>query len=305
MRVGLHNWVTTDKSGASENVRSNNISKFLNRILGIPVQIQNYLFQYFTDTLAATISEAKRLGRYDYGIQDLGARGEEVKLESVQKYSLKHATGMAPIELHTVTVDRGLSWADAVAKLGDDANANEGFYVNYRSDAVSLVKYALGEKYQTFRPNTGLGGQLLTIVEIKRVSHKVTLQQAQYHWERQYSFSKDKCSHVFFKGSCASKAAGFACDYGLRQYTHNVLSGSVLSVWQKVEGVMARYTTKVRSLQVLRVKAGAVKIVGISIPKGCVRDLKDSLLQAEIAYADESDGDVEPLNEDGDSYDEY
>ena len=44
------------------------ISKFLNRILGIPVEQQNALFQYFTDTLSAVIFQAKRNGRWDLGI---------------------------------------------------------------------------------------------------------------------------------------------------------------------------------------------------------------------------------------------
>lgn len=46
----------------------NNISKFLNRILGMPVDLQNRLFKYFTDTLNATISTAKKTGRFDLGI---------------------------------------------------------------------------------------------------------------------------------------------------------------------------------------------------------------------------------------------
>lgn len=46
----------------------NNISKFLNRILGMPVELQNRLFKYFTDTLAAIIGQAKKMGRFDLGI---------------------------------------------------------------------------------------------------------------------------------------------------------------------------------------------------------------------------------------------
>uniref|UniRef100_A0A1A9WV68 Strawberry notch helicase C domain-containing protein n=1 Tax=Glossina brevipalpis TaxID=37001 RepID=A0A1A9WV68_9MUSC len=50
-----------------------NISKFLNRILGIPVKLQNRLFKYFTDTLAAIIKQAKKGGRFDLDILHLGA----------------------------------------------------------------------------------------------------------------------------------------------------------------------------------------------------------------------------------------
>lgn len=46
----------------------NNISKFLNRILGMPVDLQNRLFKYFTDTLNATLDSARKSGRFDLGI---------------------------------------------------------------------------------------------------------------------------------------------------------------------------------------------------------------------------------------------
>ena len=45
-----------------------NISKFLNRLLGIPVKLQNQLFNYFTDTLGVLLVQAKRMGKYDGGI---------------------------------------------------------------------------------------------------------------------------------------------------------------------------------------------------------------------------------------------
>lgn len=41
------------------------MSKFLNRILGIKVELQNLLFKYFSDTLAAVVSQAKRNGSFD------------------------------------------------------------------------------------------------------------------------------------------------------------------------------------------------------------------------------------------------
>ena len=43
----------------------NDMSKFLNRILGMKVEKQNLLFKYFADTLNATINQAKRAGKYD------------------------------------------------------------------------------------------------------------------------------------------------------------------------------------------------------------------------------------------------
>lgn len=44
------------------------ITKFLNRILGLPVHAQNALFQYFSDIVAELVKQAKHDGSYDMGI---------------------------------------------------------------------------------------------------------------------------------------------------------------------------------------------------------------------------------------------
>lgn len=71
----------------------------------MPVELQNRLFTYFMDTLQEIISQARRTGRFDLGILDLGAAGESVTRVKRVKFLRKHATGVAPIELHTVYVE--------------------------------------------------------------------------------------------------------------------------------------------------------------------------------------------------------
>lgn len=113
-----------------------NISKFLNRILGMPVDLQNRLFQYFTDTLAAIVITAKKSGRYDLGILDLGT--EEAKIHRTRLYTFmtKHPTGTGKIELHSFDVERGMSWEEAKAKWSLLFGTHEGFYI---SNDVSLI----------------------------------------------------------------------------------------------------------------------------------------------------------------------
>lgn len=48
-----------------------NIPKFLNRILGLPVKLQNYLFDYFMETVESCIEKAKEAGRFDLGIMGM------------------------------------------------------------------------------------------------------------------------------------------------------------------------------------------------------------------------------------------
>ena len=63
-----------------------NMSRFLNRILGLPVKLQNQLFSYFTDTLAAVCQQAKKLGKWDGRIQDFGTQGERVEVVETREY---------------------------------------------------------------------------------------------------------------------------------------------------------------------------------------------------------------------------
>lgn len=47
---------------------------------------------------------------------DLGAAGENVTRVRLVRFMRKHATGVAPTELHTVRVERGMIWQEAIDK---------------------------------------------------------------------------------------------------------------------------------------------------------------------------------------------
>ena len=80
--------------------------RFLNRLLGLPVDLQNSVFSYFADTLHAIIAIAKRRGEYDGGIMDFGASGEHhVEVVKSQEFECDPALGPANYtELHKVCV---------------------------------------------------------------------------------------------------------------------------------------------------------------------------------------------------------
>ena len=66
--VGL---LTSDNGTYIIEKDSATISKFLNRLLGLPVHAQNALFQYFSDIVAELVKQAKHDGTYDMGIMGL------------------------------------------------------------------------------------------------------------------------------------------------------------------------------------------------------------------------------------------
>ncbi|XP_060532767.1 protein strawberry notch isoform X2 [Cylas formicarius] len=275
----------------------NNMSKFLNRILGMPVELQNRLFKYFTDTLAAIITQAKRTGRFDLGILDLGAGGEVVKRVRCVTFVRKHATGTAPTELHMVHVERGMSWPEALDKFSELAGENEGFWLSHqvrngKHTAILAVAVDAGgtatnkkkpeskkeQMFSVYRPNTGLQFRQESLAELEKKYKKVDSTDAEKAWTEQYDSSVNTCSHAYWRGNCRNVTAGHDCEVGLRRRAYNVMSGSVLSVWSRVEGVLASRNGAQNKMQVIRLRTQEdLKIVGTLIPKNCVEPLVDAL----------------------------
>ncbi|KAM3957889.1 LOW QUALITY PROTEIN: protein strawberry notch [Aphomia sociella] len=279
----------------------NNMSKFLNRILGMPVDLQNRLFKYFTDTLTAVMEQAKRSGRFDLGILDLGSAGESVRRVRCVRFLRRHATGQAPVELHTVHSERGMEWMEALEKWSGAASPKDGFYLslaarNGKYTAVlCLAALPAGHKkdklhkkeqmYQIYRPNTGLQLRLESLAEIEKKYKKVESAEAEAAWRAQYSASLRVCSHAYWRGACRSAAD---CEVGLRRRSYHVLSGSVLAVWARVEAALAARSA-LHKMQVVRIKTDlGLKIVGTMIPKNCVESLKEALSSDAVSVTEQN-----------------
>ncbi|XP_044763313.1 protein strawberry notch-like isoform X2 [Coccinella septempunctata] len=291
-----------------------NISKFLNRILGIRVELQNRLFKYFTDTMNAMIAIAKRNGTFDLGILDLGANSRDViKRVRTITFLYKHPTGVAPIELHKLVVERGLSWKDALQKFEEEASEqHEGFYASRHGNrgrhlVILLIKverptgrrgtYETDDKLALYRPNTGKQNQLVTLAEIEHKYYKTDAKEVQNLWEEQYNCTI--CSHLYMNGDCRS---GSNCENGLRRRTYHVLAGAVLPIWLKIEKAIADKSNEEdnekenkkenrkekNKMQVIRVKTvDNMKIVGTLIKNHLVDGLVKVLTEEAESVKDE------------------
>lgn len=92
------------------------VSKFLNRILGLEISRQQWLFDYFARYLEKTIKASIRDGTYGQGITDL--RGRKLKFLTSEHQELKLETPSPfPVELHVIDIDLGMDMDAADAKL--------------------------------------------------------------------------------------------------------------------------------------------------------------------------------------------
>ncbi|NWR76535.1 SBNO1 protein, partial [Centropus bengalensis] len=282
--VGLIN--VEDRSGILTLDKDyNNIGKFLNRILGMEVHQQNALFQYFSDTLNAVIQNAKKNGRYDMGILDLGSGDEKVRKADVKKFLTPGYSTSGHVELYTISVERGMSWDEATKIWAEQTGPDDGFYLslqirNNKKTAI-LVKEVNPKKklFLVYRPNTGKQLKLETCADLRKKYKKVPSEDALPHWLEQYNSSADTCTHAYWLvGNCKKAGLGLVCEVGLRCRTYYVLCGSVLSVWTKVEGVLASVSGTNVKMQIVRLRTeDGQRIVGLIIPANCVSPLVNLL----------------------------
>uniref|UniRef100_A0A2K5KA83 Protein strawberry notch homolog 1 n=1 Tax=Colobus angolensis palliatus TaxID=336983 RepID=A0A2K5KA83_COLAP len=242
----------------------NNIGKFLNRILGMEVHQQNALFQYFADTLTAVV--------------------QNVRKSDVKKFLTPGYSTSGHVELYTISVERGMSWEEATKIWAELTGPDDGFYLslqirNNKKTAI-LVKEVNPKKklFLVYRPNTGKQLKLEIYADLKKKYKKVVSDDALMHWLDQYNSSADTCTHAYWRGNCKKASLGLVCEIGLRCRTYYVLCGSVLSVWTKVEGVLASVSGTNVKMQIvwLRTEDGQW-IVGLIILANCVSPLVNLL----------------------------
>ncbi|XP_073258615.1 protein strawberry notch homolog 1-like isoform X3 [Porites lutea] len=286
--IGVGLVVKDEKSGLTslEKGDYSNMSRFLNRILGIKVELQNRLFAYFMKTLSVVIQQEKRNGRWDEGILDLGAHGEAVNNRSVETFVGNSVFGTATTELHTVSVERGVSWEESFQLRTRQSQPADGYYLSNQSRngkkyAILVICQSRSKKknlYSVYRPNTGLQTKQDSLEEIKKKYKKVSDAEAKASWDEQYNSALTQCIHAYGKGNCKRMALGLTCEVGKRQRTFHILSGSVLSVWSKLESVLAGQPGANSKVQIVRCrKSDGSRIVGCLIPSNCVPALARTL----------------------------
>ncbi|KAH7638141.1 strawberry notch-like protein [Dermatophagoides farinae] len=291
--------ITLDKDYA-------NINKFLNRILGLEVELQNSLFRYFNDTMDAVIKGAKRSGRYDSGIIDLSNEVGNVRKLDLENFILKSSSRAVKIQLHTVSVDRGISFerADNLRKQAFDEETyfkdEIGYYVSNSTYQIrKTIFLAIPEEnpqknkdmkqiFRIYKPSLGLQAKYETKNTLKERGQKLNdMEQVAKLWNEHYEKSVDECTHLLLFGRCrasmmVTKSSSSTvkttsgCDVGIRKRNYCVLSGAVMTVWPEIEKAIPQILN--HKLQVVRLKTeDNLKYIGPLIPPMYVDEVRKCL----------------------------
>uniref|UniRef100_A0A665T5J6 Protein strawberry notch homolog 2 n=1 Tax=Echeneis naucrates TaxID=173247 RepID=A0A665T5J6_ECHNA len=215
------------------------ITKFLNRILGLEVHKQNYLFQYFTDNFDYLIEKDKKEGKYDMGI--LGT-----KIEKQESFLTAGNPQDGQVVLYKISVDRGMTWDEAYNHSLKLSGSDEGFYLKKTKPNISVTTHKIN--FNIFKPNIGKQTHPESLENLHQRYRKVMA-----HWENQFTFSFKKCSHANWNGKCKKIEEGHECLQGMRLRQYHMLCGALLRVWKRVSDVVSDITSS-SILQIVRLR---------------------------------------------------
>lgn len=275
------------------------VSRFLNRLLGLPIGDQDLLFQYFSDTLDATKVHLKSTGHWDDGIVNM--RAASCKLVSKR---LVHTDPDSGGCVHHVELahDSGLTWAEAISykqevcsklqELYPEKPMVSGFYVHKElgvSTGGSRFKSILlaTEAIQANTMNTILRIQRpfaptknLTLIKLTNDGYRrIDDQDAEQLWKFWYDWSEHSCFHG---QDCMERRRGGVCRQGMRLSEVHLLSGAVLPVWHRLD-MLHRSSQWARKRQT---RDGTIKTVPLRVVR-CVTQEGEPVVGVEAVCRDQ------------------
>lgn len=258
------------------------VGRFLNRLLGLPPQIQNRLFELFVSILDHLLQNARLEGHLDTGIVDI--RANTIKLQGTPKtVRTDHMSGASTV-LFTFVMDRGITWEAASALLSEkqkdvSGSSANGFYESKREwlgrrHFLLAIESSSG-MYKIFRPAVGEAVREMHISELKeKYRRTMSMEKAHIGWKDEYEVSSKQCMHG---PNCK---VGSFCTVGKRIQEVNVLGGLILPIWGTIEKALSKQTRQsYRRIRVVRIETttDTQRIVGLLVPNAVVPSVLQDL----------------------------
>ncbi|KNA16468.1 hypothetical protein SOVF_088760 isoform A [Spinacia oleracea] len=262
----------------------NDVGRFLNRLLGLPPEIQNRIFELFINVLDVVIQNARTEGNLDSGIVDIKAN--LIELQGKPKTVHVDEMSGATTELFTFTLDRGVTWEFASNLLnekqkGSLGSTHDGFYESKREwlgrrHFLLAFDSSSSGFFKIVRPAVGEVIREMPLSELKNKYRKISsLEKARSGWEDEYEVSSRQCMHG---PNCK---VGSFCTVGRRLQEVNVLGGLILPIWSAIEKALSKQARQShRRVRVVRIETTteSQRIVGLLIPNAAVEAVLEDLV---------------------------
>lgn len=132
-----------------------NVPKFLNRLLGLPLSLQNPLFSYFTQNLREVLIVFKKQNKFDRGIEPIGGLYETLSLapgKPVRTVLTDPALGLST-KYYEIISDRGISFevAQRILAENESPDPRDGFYSSRYDRGVEQYQLAIHVGHDMFK----------------------------------------------------------------------------------------------------------------------------------------------------------
>lgn len=259
------------------------VGRFLNRLLGLPPDIQNRLFELFVSILDLLVQNARTEGHFDSGIVDMKAN--VIELQGAPKTVHIDPMSGASTVMFTFTMDRGITWESATTLLDEKqkdglGSASDGFYESKREwlgrrHFLLAFEGSASGMFKMVRPAVGEALREMPLAELKSKYRRVSsLEKARSGWENEYEVSSKQCMHG---PNC--KLGNF-CTVGRRLQEVNVLGGLILPIWGTIEKALSKQARQShKRLRVVRIETTTdnQRIVGLLVPNAAVEAVLQDL----------------------------
>ncbi|XP_021692563.2 protein FORGETTER 1 isoform X3 [Hevea brasiliensis] len=260
------------------------VGRFLNRLLGLPPDIQNRLFELFVSILDLLIQNARIEGNLDSGIVDMKAN--IIELQGTPKTVHVDQMSGASTVLFTFTLDRGITWESASAILEEKqkdhlGSSNDGFYESKREwlgrrHFVLAFESPASGMFKIVRPAVGESVREMPLSELRNKYRKLSsIEKARSGWEDEYEVSSKQCMHG---PNC--KLGNF-CTVGRRLQEVSVLGGLIVPIWGTIEKALSKQARQShKRIRVVRLETTTdnQRIVGLLVPNSAVETVLQGYL---------------------------
>src|SRR5882724_10692053 len=223
-----------------------NVPRFLNRILALPVEEQNALFDYFAELFDQTVRYAKATGTFDEGVTDIRALAIQVAKPPIVVH-VDRVTGAETI-LYTLHVDQP-SQKVTFSRADQVRLANNGTFLQHREKGEFIMVLqsghhtdpADGKTFATYSVWKPAGARISYIreQEVNERYRPVRAGEAQSWWTEQYAVVPE-----------------------IDTKEVHIIAGAIIPLWQKLKSKAEA------KLQVVRVSTeDGQRIVGVEIPR--------------------------------------
>lgn len=227
-----------------------NVTRFLNRVLALPLREQNALFDYFSTVFDQVQEYARQHGLFDEGVSDI--KGDSITMQGEPQVVATDAVSGAKtrhVQLAVTNPTDPLSWSVVAGKLSNNPNSMS-LARNDKSKNPVLVE-------RIGRVTDPATGQVIERVRVWRPSGTSETMPQQLFDQRYTEATK--------KDVAADWEAAVAAMPKTHTKTHHVITGALLPIWRKLR------VNPDDKLRIVRVKTDdGQRVVGVEINSGSV-----------------------------------